>query len=86
MNATGLVPENFCLERITVPISLHYSTTDLITSTPDIDRLIPMLIGTSDLYVQQIDDFNHVDFAISERAAEIVYSKILWFFGRCALS
>lgn len=83
MNAsTGLVPENFYVERITVPISLHYSRSDLITTSADINKLIPMLSGTSDLYVQEIDDFNHLDFALSERAAELVYSKILCFFDK----
>lgn len=63
-------------------MSLHYSKTDPITTAADINRLISMLNGVIDLYKQEIDDFSHIDFAISETAFEIVYSKILCFFEK----
>lgn len=80
--STDRVPENFQLDRITVPTSLHYSNTDPTTSKTDINRLVSALNGTKDLYVQKVNDYNHFDFAVSRNAAEIVYSKILCFFEK----
>lgn len=76
------VPENFPVNEITVPILLQYATNDQLADIADVERLIPMLSGTKDLYLQQIDDFNHIDFVMSVNAFEIVYSKILWFFAK----
>lgn len=74
------IPPDFQLERITTPISLHYSTADKIVSSIDIKRLIFHLNSVK--YVQVIDEieFNHIDFLWGIDAATLIYSKILMFF------
>lgn len=82
LTASNSVPKNFTLNQITVPISMHYSKNDRLADITDVNRLIPMLNGTKDLYLQQIDDFNHADFIISVNAIKILYPKILCFFEK----
>lgn len=82
---TGLeIPPDFPLHRITAPISLHYSPVDSFTNPKDIERLIPQLNGTQDLYVQTVNEikFNHVDWIWGIFANELVYSVILDFFEK----
>lgn len=78
------VPNDFSLEKITAPISLHYSPVDSFTDPIDINRLISKLTSASDLHVQVIDGtaFNHADFIWGIKAAEIVYSDIIQFFTK----
>lgn len=76
-------PKNVPLEQITVPTSLHYTTNDEIADLVDVNRLIPMLNGTKDLYLHQIDNFNHADFIISvhcSRLRSILSTNSLVFF------
>lgn len=80
--STDCVPENFRIDRITVPLSLYYSNTDSISTLADVNRLIPMLNGTRELQLHEIIDFNHIDFAISTRAHDLIYSNILCFFEK----
>lgn len=68
-----------------MPVSLHYGTNDALADITDVNRLIPMLNGTKDLYLQEIDGFNHVDFISAANIFEIVYSKILYFFAKHTL-
>lgn len=71
------------MDRITAPISLHYSTNDKIADIKDVKRLIPMLNGTKALHLQEIECFNHMDFTLSVNAHKIVYPIILDFFANC---
>lgn len=75
-------PPNFPLHQITVPIFIHYSTIDTLSDVIDVKRLINELTGTTEFYVQTIDngDFDHIDFVWGIHAAEIVYTEILNFF------
>lgn len=78
------VPSDFPLHQITVPISVHYSATDHLTDPTDVERLIPKLCGSRDLFVQKLNTsaFNHIDFVWGIHAAEVVYTKILNFFAK----
>lgn len=75
------VPSDFELSRITIPLALHYSSIDRFTNPQDVERLIPKL-NNSHIYVQKVDDFNHVDFISGIHARSIVYSVILEFFQK----
>lgn len=74
------VSSDFQLSRITTPLSLHYSPTDRFTNVADIERLIPEL-NNSLVYVQKVNEFNHIDFITGAHAAPVVFSKILQFFN-----
>lgn len=75
------VPPDFPLHQITAPISVHYSSTDANGNAKDVEKLIPKLNGSRDLFVQKYDTtpFNHVDFIWGINAADIFYTKILDF-------
>lgn len=78
------IPANFPLQRITAPISLHYSTVDTFTNPIDMKRLISALNSTSDLNVQKLDgiQFDHMDFVWGRDTADLVYSQVLKFFAK----
>lgn len=78
------MPANFHLERITSPISLHYSTIDTFTNPIDMKRLMSALNRTSDLNVQKIDgiQFDHADFLWGRNTADLVFPEVLKFFAR----
>lgn len=82
MNGFKVSPD-FPLSRITLPLSVHYSTEDLLANPTDAERFIPML-KNSDVYVQAINDrkFNHVDFVWGMHSASLIYSEILIFFNK----
>lgn len=50
----------------------------------DVEKLIPKLCGSRDLFVQKLDTppFNHIDFVWGMHAAEKVYTRILDFFAK----
>lgn len=78
------IPDDYPLEKITAPMSIHYSTVDSFTDPIDMNRLISKLTSTSDLHVQIINgtDFGHADFIWGIHAAEMIYSDILQFFAK----
>lgn len=85
MNGTTnetVIPSDFPLHQITVPISLHYSTIDKISNPKDVKKLISKLNGTTNLHVQENNRLNHIDFMWGKHAAEIVYSDIIKFFAQ----
>lgn len=61
---------------------LHYSTNDLISVVADVERLIPMLNGTTALYHRKILNYNHVDFLEGVQAHKDIYTDILNFFAK----
>lgn len=77
-----VIPSDFPLHRITVPISLHYSTVDRISNPTDVKKLISKLNGTNNLHVQVNGRLNHIDFMWGKHAAKIVYSDIIKFFDK----
>lgn len=67
------------LSQITIPLTIHYSTADIIADETDVKNLLTKL--NSVIFIQRIDDkFNHIDFAWSMNSARLVYSKILKIF------
>lgn len=78
------IPADFDLSRITSPISLHFSPIDSFTSAIDVDKLTQKL-KNSVVLVQQVNEFNHVDFITGINAATIVYPEILKFFNNYEL-
>lgn len=74
---------DFPLHKITAPIGLHYSDSDLLANGEEVQRLIAQLCN-SELRVQAITvpKLNHVDFLWGERSAALIYSEILKFFGK----
>lgn len=83
-NSSEPVPEDFPLDKITAPLSIHYSPFDSFTDPKDMNRLISKLINVSDLHVQVINDtlFNHADFIWGINAADLVYSDVIKFFAK----
>lgn len=76
------IPDDFQLSRITVPISLHYSTSDVLAAAAGTKKLIPKL-KNSEIYTQAITrPFNHIDFVWGIYSASLIYSKILQFFDK----
>lgn len=72
-------PQDFPLSNIEIPISLHYSTGDIIADAEDVEILIPKLKNV--IFTQRIDAaFNHLDFVWSPNSVSLVYSKILDLF------
>lgn len=74
------IPRNFRLSRITIPISIHYSSSDRLSNATDVDILIPKLKNT--VFVQRIDTpkINHIDILWGEYSAALIYSNILNIF------
>lgn len=77
------IPNDFQLARITAPISLHYSTSDILAAAAGTKRLIPKL-KNSQIYAQAITrpKFNHIDFVWGMHSASLIYTKILQFFDK----
>ncbi|XP_037051234.1 lipase 3-like [Bradysia coprophila] len=77
------IPSDFELSRITAPISLHMSVSDMLTKLSDGLKLVPKL-NNSEVFVHIINGtkLNHVDFAWGMNSAKIVYSEIIKFFRK----
>ncbi|XP_031633178.1 lipase 1-like [Contarinia nasturtii] len=67
-------PKEFPIDKVTAPISIHYSTADPHTHSLDIKKLQLNLPNVVD--VQEIKGFNHLDFLWGIHTHEIVYSRI----------
>lgn len=72
-------PKNFNLTNIRIPLSLHWSRHDELTNPIDFERLRVQLSNKT--LVQEVKQFNHIDFMWSNNAAKIVYSEIVKFFN-----
>lgn len=79
---TNKIPPDFRLSKITVPINIHYSSTDTLTHPIDVEKLLTKL-RNAEVTVQKIIgiNFNHFDFIVSVNSASIIYSEILKFFN-----
>lgn len=76
------IPDDFPLDRITTPMSVHYSTADILANARDARKLISKL-RNKELYAQEIHAmFNHIDFVWGINSAELIYSRILKFFDK----
>lgn len=74
-------PENFRVHQITAPLYLHYSGNDPIGDKIDVEQLVPMLSGSTDLRYQEIKGYNHLDFIQGLDAHVELYPTILKFFA-----
>lgn len=76
------ISRDFKLSQITAPLSLHYSTNDLLATIEDVEILIPKL-KNSRRYIQRISkpEINHIDFVWAKSSASLIYSLILQFFA-----
>lgn len=75
------VPPDFRLSKISVPITVHYSTADKLSTKRDALATISKL-KKSDVYVQGVSELNHADFVMNENAPSLVYSTILKLFRK----
>lgn len=81
INGTKM-PTDFPLHKITVPMIIHYSTTDAIVDYKDVDTLILKLNCSREICAKKIrKPFNHLDFVWSFEAKQI-HSQILTFFHK----
>lgn len=71
---------DFPFEKITTPLSLHYTTADKLADPLDVEILIPKL--KSAIFVQRISTprLNHIDLLWGRHAAKLIYSQILNLF------
>lgn len=75
------IPPNFNLSRISIPLTLHYSTVDPFTNPKDAKRLISELSHVVHVHViNGTHAFNHMDFLWSKNAASEIHSKVINFF------
>ena len=75
-------PNDFNLSQIDIPISIHYSAVDTLSSATDTKRLIPKL-QKNIVHVQEINEkLDHVDFAWGINSASLIYSEIIKVFQR----
>lgn len=73
-------PRDFPFDKITTPLSLHYTTADTLADPIDVELLIPKL--SSAVLVQRVSTpkLNHIDLLWGRHAASLIYSKIINLF------
>ncbi|KAJ8676399.1 hypothetical protein QAD02_012186 [Eretmocerus hayati] len=70
-------PPSYKLDNVKVPVALHYSVNDWVSSVKDVDRLskdLPNLIGR---FRVPNDGFNHLDFVWAKDVKTLLYDKVL---------
>lgn len=83
----GEIPEEYQVDRITVPMSIHYSAVDHFTPELDVQKLINNLINVKDKevnFIPESEKFEHGDFVIGTKAKRLVYDNLLNFFDKYA--
>lgn len=77
-----MIPDDFAFSKITIPLSFHYSISDKLVVSADVEKLISQL-SNAVVYVQHMEEpFGHIDYIWSPKAAPIIYSKILNLFQK----
>ncbi|XP_058830911.1 lipase 1-like [Topomyia yanbarensis] len=70
-------PPDYRLDRVTVPINIHYGLSDKIVDPSGVERLASKLINSARLRLQPYDRLEHSDFIYGDSAFEIVYKKVI---------
>lgn len=77
------VSKDFAVDRITVPLIFHYSTSDTIADVKDVERLIRKFTGSRDICAAKITKpFNHNDFIWGKNAPKLVFQPAIQFFEK----
>lgn len=81
----GNIPDEYKLDNITAPMSIHYSAIDHFTPELDVKKMIANLVNVRDKEVNFIpaaEEFEHADFVMGTKAKRLVYKKLLDFFDK----
>lgn len=70
-------PSDFPLQNINIPIAVFYSPTDPHTDPEDINMLQASLTNVKGLHIEQVPEFDHIDFVWGINAWDLVYRKII---------
>lgn len=70
-----LTPPSFDLQQITTNIKIYFSTKDKTTTYKDVLKLKKLLPNVQETYA--LSAFSHTDFIYSDRAADLVYKKVI---------
>ncbi|KAJ8952380.1 hypothetical protein NQ318_014471 [Aromia moschata] len=72
-----MVPPDYDLSRVLLPVALYYGKNDLLVGTPDVDRLAEKLPNVVKKHLVDNDKFNHGDFLIAKDVVPLLYSHIV---------
>ncbi|KAI8440950.1 hypothetical protein MSG28_009246 [Choristoneura fumiferana] len=73
----SLVPPEYPLHNITLPIALFGSENDWLASDVDVTNLYTKLANPIEHYIVPLKEFNHIDFLWAIDAPKLVYAKLL---------
>lgn len=72
----SLIPPEYPVERITVPIALFYSENDWLVDVKDVENLRRRLRNVVEYYKVPNKNFNHVDYLFALDLKQLVFSKM----------
>lgn len=70
-------PPDYNLNKVTVPVSVYYGKTDLVTVAKDVKKLVRALPNVVNDYLVPHAKFNHVDFCTGIDTPRLVYDQIV---------
>lgn len=70
-------PPEYNLSNIKVPIFLHYSDNDWLSTRDDVHRLSKQIKSVVGSFRVPLLKFNHLDFVFAINATELIYNRIL---------
>ncbi|XP_065080631.1 lipase 3-like [Ochlerotatus camptorhynchus] len=71
------IPPEYPLDRISVPVNIHYGLRDKIVDPVGVMRLGSRLINSPRVRMRPYDELQHSDFIYGDSAYEIVYKDVL---------
>lgn len=72
-------PPLYDLRQVTLPLAFFTSPSDWLSTVSDVQTLLPLLQHVNVHHVVKADDFDHLDFAWSQDAPELVFDFIISF-------
>lgn len=72
-----LVPPQYPVHKITLPIALFSAENDWLSSDVDVTSLYVQIANPIEHYIVPLKEFNHIDFLWAIDAPKLVYNKLL---------
>ncbi|XP_058462268.1 lipase 3-like [Malaya genurostris] len=70
-------PPDYRLDRVTVPVNIHYGLSDKIVDPTGVQKLASKLINCAKVRQRPYDRLQHSDFIYGDSAFEIVYKEVI---------
>lgn len=73
----SIIPPDYPVEKITIPMYIYYSDADWLGTTADITNFVSHLSQPAEMIKVAFDKFSHLDFYFAKDVKKLVYDNIL---------